>query len=184
MYLYSIYVLVEYEMWFTAFFFCFEGPFSVHFKRLWYEDENLSTKMEGAYYLNTTQLHDNVGDFFFYTYMNLTMVYIIAKHHLTVKPFFLRHFFFLYRTHAPHWPVNFFLIWIKGAFKFKAELFHIPFTCESLLSPVIWLKHGFKPKHHFNIDFTLVVKIKYLTTSYFSVSRELLSRTWFLGVLQ
>lgn len=44
--------------------------------------------MEGAYYLNTTQLHDNVGDFFFYTYMNLTMVYIIAKHHLTVKPFF------------------------------------------------------------------------------------------------
>lgn len=32
--------------------------------------------------------------FFFYTYMNLTMVYIIAKHHLTVKPFFLRHFFF------------------------------------------------------------------------------------------
>lgn len=43
MYLYSIYVLVEYEMWFTAFFFCFEGPF------LFISKEDYDTRMRTKY---------------------------------------------------------------------------------------------------------------------------------------
>lgn len=111
--------------------------------------------MEGAYYLNTTQLHDNVGDFFFlYTYMNLSMVYITAKHHLMVKPFLNSFKLFCIV------PMHLIDLWIfilfragGGAFKFSAQLyFHVPFNCESLL---FGLNMVLNPSIILNIDFTL-----------------------------